>query len=354
MLIVVPCPPTRWADCGQLWREQLSQPRSASLPPASVPWTVTRPAESTAINEYEWLQQNAAEHVALLADHGAIHFRGLKLPETVDGFCRFCEALPFVPCDDPLASVRVRAILSKSRGLYEAVNAPSLANTYIGLHNDATLKKTAPFAAFVCLQPATEGGEFLLADGSRVLQSLDPDVLQRLCERQMRVRVARLPVPPLLHVGPLRPPLEQLLATIVQAALGVATPLDLEVVPTTSNESPALQIFERSKPPVNRHPRTREPSFFSGIHSQSRYLQSRRPGLRFEGVASTDVLYGDFGAIPEADLVQIEGAVLKNVVWVRMQKGDVVLLDSYRMLHGRDVFQGPRQHAVRWMTSDDF
>ena len=86
------------------------------------------------------------------------------------------------------------------------------------------------------------------------------------------------------------------------------------------------------------------------MHSQSRYLQSRRPGRRFSGVASTDVFYGDFSEIPPRDLEHIEAAILENVARIRMQKGDVVLLDSYRALHGRDVFQGERQHAVRWMT----
>ena len=35
-----------------------------------------------------------------------------------------------------------------------------------------------------------------------------------------------------------------------------------------------------------------------------------------------------------------------------MQPGDVVLLDSYQVLHGRETFEGPRQHAVSWLTDD--
>jgi|AntAceMinimDraft_5_1070358.scaffolds.fasta_scaffold58326_1 hypothetical protein len=31
-----------------------------------------------------------------------------------------------------------------------------------------------------------------------------------------------------------------------------------------------------------------------------------------------------------------------------MVPGEVCLLDNYRMLHGRDVFQGDRNHAVAW------
>ena len=33
-----------------------------------------------------------------------------------------------------------------------------------------------------------------------------------------------------------------------------------------------------------------------------------------------------------------------------MEPGDVLLVDNYRALHGRDVFQGDRYHAVSWFT----
>ena len=62
------------------------------------------------------------------------------------------------------------------------------------------------------------------------------------------------------------------------------------------------------------------------------------------------MLYGDFEAIAHTDLDHIESAVLRHVQRIRMEVGDVVLLDSYRALHGRDTFEGPRQHAVRWLT----
>ena len=32
-----------------------------------------------------------------------------------------------------------------------------------------------------------------------------------------------------------------------------------------------------------------------------------------------------------------------------MERGEVVLVDTYRALHGRDVFVGPRQHGVVWL-----
>lgn len=36
-----------------------------------------------------------------------------------------------------------------------------------------------------------------------------------------------------------------------------------------------------------------------------------------------------------------------------MSPGDVLLVDNYRTLHGRDVFEGERYHAVSWFSWED-
>jgi len=33
-----------------------------------------------------------------------------------------------------------------------------------------------------------------------------------------------------------------------------------------------------------------------------------------------------------------------------MERGEVVLLDSYQALHGRDCFEGRREHGVVWLV----
>ena len=42
----------------------------------------------------------------------------------------------------------------------------------------------------------------------------------------------------------------------------------------------------------------------------------------------------------------------KHITALAMEPGDVLLVDNYRALHGRDVFQGERFHAVTWFTWD--
>merc|ERR1719160_774125 len=97
------------------------------------------------------------------------------------------------PCLDPIHSSGLRKFLSKHDGIYEEVNKQALAKHYIGLHNEATHKKTATTGAFVCFKPATvSGGEFMIADGEKIFRDMDPEVLKTLVERKVRISVSNL------------------------------------------------------------------------------------------------------------------------------------------------------------------
>eukprot|EP00900_Chrysochromulina_parva_P021226 jgi/Chrpa1/3737/Chrysochromulina_OHIO_Genome00003109-RA len=197
------------------------------------------------------------------------------------------------------------------------------------------------------------GGEFLLADGREVLSALSPSLLQQLHDRRLRVRVAALPTEWLAHGGPMPPTVRTLLASVIErvigAALAVGVPLGLELA--WSSDGKLLQILEPTKSAFNRHPVSREPTFFSGVHSQSRYLQQARAADMFGGVGVTDVLDGDLAPLEIELLDEIESVMTRLTRRVLMQPGDVVLLDSYQTLHGRETFEGPRRHGVLWLTS---
>eukprot|EP00421_Protoceratium_reticulatum_P072339 CAMPEP_0168408216 /NCGR_PEP_ID=MMETSP0228-20121227/26560_1 /TAXON_ID=133427 /ORGANISM="Protoceratium reticulatum, Strain CCCM 535 (=CCMP 1889)" /LENGTH=94 /DNA_ID=CAMNT_0008421903 /DNA_START=56 /DNA_END=340 /DNA_ORIENTATION=+ len=65
----------------------------------------------------------------------------------------------------------------------------------------------------------------------------------------------------------------------------------------------------------------------------------------------TDVYHGDLGRISPADVRHVNEVCERNIVSMLMKEGDVVLLDNYRVLHGRKIFQGERSHAVTWFES---
>lgn len=73
---------------------------------------------------------------------------------------------------------------------------------------------------------------------------------------------------------------------------------------------------------------------------------------RFEDGASqinkSDMFFGDDGELTEAQLEELDEVTMKNVKFVKMTEGDVVLLDNYKTLHGRNVFDGTRKHGVCW------
>jgi hypothetical protein len=52
-------------------------------------------------------------------------------------------------------------------------------------------------------------------------------------------------------------------------------------------------------------------------------------------------------------ITQNHSASEKHITALSMEPGDVLLVDNYRALHGRDVFDGDRFHAVSWFTWDD-
>jgi hypothetical protein len=73
---------------------------------------------------------------------------------------------------------------------------------------------------------------------------------------------------------------------------------------------------------------------------------------RFEDGASqinkSDMFFGDDGELTDAQLEQLDEVTMKNVQFVKMTEGDVVLLDNYKTMHGRNVFDGTRKHGVAW------
>ena len=73
---------------------------------------------------------------------------------------------------------------------------------------------------------------------------------------------------------------------------------------------------------------------------------------RFEDGASqinkSDMFFGDDGELTDAQLKHLDEVTTKNIKFVKMSEGDVVLLDNYKTMHGRNVFDGTRKHGVAW------
>jgi hypothetical protein len=173
-----------------------------------------------------------------LLKYGAIWFRGFDLMKSIKGHREMYESLGLDPCLDPLHSSGLRKFSSERDAVYEEVNKPSLRGHYIGLHCESTTKRSAAYAAFVCLQKATEGGgRFLVADGAAILAEMDTKVLQRLYNRKLRISVSNLDLPPALP-GPLK----QAVKGLVDAAVAPKFDMDLEMVFEADGKPGRLQV----------------------------------------------------------------------------------------------------------------
>ena len=318
----------------------------------------TLPVEVTAeagMSEEDWIKANKDSLLKQLEESGALWFQGMELMKTKPGFQKFYELLDLDPCQDPLASVGARAVVDKKGAMYEAVNKPSRAKFFVGMHNESTFKRTNRLGAFVCFKPADTGGEFLLLDGQKVLAQMDPAVRQRMYERGVRFSNAELPFFDFLRsAGPLKEVLKPVFQAVGSAAVAAKIDMELELKwDENEKDGLRLQAFSPTQSPINRHPTTGEPAWFCNVHSHSRYLRDRRDGELAETTGAsklnvTDMFYGDGTPIPAADLEHIDELTMKNLVYVPMKKGDVVLVDNYQVMHGRDVFTGERMHAVTW------
>jgi len=312
---------------------------------------VASPADNAQGAEY--FVQNRDMIRDMLLKHGTVWLRGFDITKDPVGFRTFWESLDLNPCLDPIHSSGLRKFLSKKDAIYEEVNKQSLSQHYIGLHQEMTEKRTATYGAFVCFQPATvSGGEFLIADGERIFRDMDTDVLQKLVDRKVRISVSNLDLDFLgLLPGATKDEAMEKVRQLVGDTVAPKFDMDLDMIWGTDGKDMRLQAIEAEQSPVNRHPDTGRPVWFCNMHNHARFLRERRC-CSVPEVGMTDVFYGDLSMIEGELLQKVNDACEKNIVRVPMQAGDVLLCDNYRVLHGRDVFVGDRQHAVSWFAKE--
>jgi len=232
-----------------------------------------------------------------------------------------------------------------------------------GMHNEFVGTRAPRAAAFVCFKAAEEGGEFIVADGRQVFTDLDENVLKRLYERNIRYSVMELPFFGFIDQLPefTRGPVQSVIQTLVSAAINakVDFSVDLQWGDAETNSYDKVRMLQARapvQPPIVRHPTTGEPTWFCNVHSHSRVLRQERELVygaeRFEDGASqinkSDMYYGDDGDLMPEDLKHMDEVTYKNMVYIKMTEGDVVLLDNYKCMHGRNVFDGTRKHGVAW------
>lgn len=320
------------------------------------------PASATMEEELNYFRTLKPEIKSLMQKYGAIILRDFEITKTSEGFLKFYLALGLKPCDDPLQSVAARDAVDKDKGVYEAVNKESRSKYFVGMHNEQVGTRSPARAAFVCFKPADEGGEFLLCDGRKMLRTVEPDLLENLYEKQVRFIAAELPLGFMGAVHPVvRSALEKPLLAAASVAAKQKVDFDIDLIWSKDNEGETcIHVIAPPQPPIVRHPETNEPVWFCNVHSHSDVLRTQRE--KRDGTVElakttgssrlnrTDIRFGDLSRFTDVDLAAIDKAVMENIKWVKMKHGDVVLLDNYMTMHGRNIFSGVRKHAVTWFN----
>lgn len=362
-------PMTVWGErIGDIRKVQAEE--RAKAPPEFPRYVMKKdvlPSDASTESELAWFKANAMEIKDDMERNGAVVFRGFELMKTQPGFEAFYQAVGMNPCKDPLFSVAARPTANgdKSSAVYEAVNKESRKNFFIGMHNEFVGTRAPRAAAFVCLKPADKGGEFIIADGRKVFRDLDSDLLERLYNRNIRYSVMELPFFGWVDKlpDPLQSPAMGGIKALASAAINAKVDFNVELLEQRGgyDNTRLLQARAPSQVPVVRHPVTGDPTWFCNVHSHSAKLRKSREAEygaeKFTDGASqinkSDMFYGDDGDLSDADLKHLDEVTKKNSQYIKMDQGDVVLLDNYKTMHGRNVFDGTRKHAVAWFGGWD-
>lgn len=355
-----------------IWGDKINdirslQDRYRSIPPPEFAPTISAVNDlglkpNDIEGQLNYIRSNAMSIKRQMVNNGAVIFRDFDLMKTQEGFQQFYNALGMKVCLDPLHSVSARPTVDgkKNSPVYEAVNKESRKNFFIGMHNEFVGTRAPRAAAFVCFKAAEQGGEFLIADGRAMFRDLNPDLVERLYQRNIRYSVMELPFFGWIDglPEPLQKPVMGTIKNLVSAVINakVDFSVDLRWGEGGYDNTRMLQARAPSQPPIVRHPVTGDPTWFCNVHSHSSKLRKDREAIygaeRFEDGASqinkSDMFFGDDGDISEEDLRHMDEVTMKNVKFVKMNEGDVVLLDNYKCMHGRNVFDGTRKHGVAW------
>lgn len=264
-----------------------------------------------------------------LARHGAVVFRGFCID--ADAFhayaSRFSRGFLLSPFGD-----------RKPASDRNELQTVTIGQAALDLHFEYGNSPLRPdLLWFYCRRAPREGsgGETLVADGAAILEKLSPATRDILARRRIRFRNY---VPPeafdAILVG--NPVVHRLLGGAVEPALarrGVSV----------TERSDRRVVFEFAAEVL-------APVHDSGQKavSQNVFTQAyKRPDHEdAEGSFSTQVTWEDGSEIDPDLLQELRQAARSLTRGIRWQTGDFVLIDNYRVLHGRNQTSDPERDLV--------
>lgn len=283
-----------------------------------------------------WYKNNAEQIQQDLKAHGAVLFRGFK----VDSQAHF-QAFADVAITSKAAYIEGATPRTElGGGIYTSTEFAQ--EQEIKPHNELSYVTQPPSVlAFCCLQAPATGGQTPLTDVSKVYKRIEQPVLDEFdCRGGWQLQRHYVE-----GFGP-----------TINKAFGIdniddikrycdEAKVELEVISDTE------AMTRQQRPAVHQHPVSGEPLWFNHVvfwHPSSLCDKVRAQlGSVFETSRFPyHTRFADGSEIAQPTIEHIRQAYSDEEVVFDWFKGDVLLVDNWRVAHGRKPFTGPRQVLV--------
>jgi hypothetical protein len=283
-----------------------------------------------------WYGDHEQQILSDLYGHGAVLFRGFRVLGQND-FEQFVRvAIPETAAYVEGATPRTKL----TKGIYTSTEFP--ADQEIAPHNELSYVVHPPARiAFCCLIAPRQGGQTPLVDVGRVYARVDPALI-----REFEARGGWL----------LRRNYDGDFGPTLQKSFGTDS-LD-EIKAYCERANIRLEIgaggrlaTEQVRAVVHRHPRTGEPVWFNHVafwHPSTLPASVRASLNEIFSVREFpySTYFGDGAPIPDTHIAALQQAYRDEEVKFAWRPGDVLLLDNWRVAHGRKPFAGERKVIV--------
>jgi alpha-ketoglutarate-dependent taurine dioxygenase len=247
-----------------------------------------------------------------VTEMGAVLLRSFA-DVTADSFAHFTDAF------DVPAEVQARGgspCRAAAAHTDPALNSKDATN----LHAESAILPARPeFLWFCCLTPSRRGGETTLCDGSEVLKALEPD-LRKLFEMKR------------LRYGPSNTPRGIWTQAVGTCDATMAKSLIHDAFTATLDRAHDEVLFafnERSN---------LESTYLTSAIVRSPLSERLSFCVGLTGSYADRPVFEDGSDVPQAALDRIRRIENACATAIRWQKGDVLMVDNWRVMHGRRTF----------------
>lgn len=281
----------------------------------------------------QWLNDHAEEVRQVLAEKGALLVRNLE----------FISSKQVASCMKLVFGVdNLLPYTFRSTPRSEMKNNVYTATEYhcdmeIPLHNENAYTNNFPsLIGFVCILPASEGGQTPIADSARIYREIPAEIREEF-ERKQILYVR--------NYGVLDLPWQEVFNTDDKSDVHEYCRVNgIEAEWTEEDDLVTKQVCPASM----THPQTSEKVWFNQAHLfHVSSLRQRLDATALEAMQEyrlpRNAYFGDGSPIPTEYLDAIRQVYENNKILFNWQKSDLLLLDNRRYAHGRLPFKGERK-----------